>query len=252
MTSKKRNIVLKNIDINATNLKYGLVIISNIEKDKYKETKTTKITDVISPDIENSISFLDENKKDIKCSATMIGIMINKDLPKQTNINCFWCRHSFTTHPIGCPIRYINPSIEKSYISHITKDKYYMKENITPSKLKNILSQEETHFEIIPFVNDYYLTDGIFCSFNCVLAFIKDNNHDIFYRESRSLLHSLYESLIGFPITKIVPSPHWRLLKEYGGHLTIEEYRNSFNNVEYDFMFNLREMRTISKIYKET
>ena len=104
MTTKKRNIVLKNIDIIATNIKYGLVIISNIEKDKYKETKTTKITDVICPDVENSVSFLDENKKDIKCTATMIGIMINKVLPTKTDLNCFWCRHTFTTNWVSSSI----------------------------------------------------------------------------------------------------------------------------------------------------
>jgi hypothetical protein len=251
MSSKKRNFVLKNIDIEELNKKYGLVIISNLEKDKKDSFKmTTKINEVIEEEVECSVIFLDENKRDNKCFATMVDILTNGQLPNKTNINCFWCRHSFDWIPIGCPVKYINPIIEKSYISHITKDKYQMKENIMKSKLKSVLDHK--NFEIVPFPYDHYLTDGIFCSFNCVLSFIKDNHQDVLYKESYSLLHCLYHDLVGKKVEKIKPSPHWRLLNEYGGPLSISEYRKSINMIDYKFMFNLRDMKSISKIYKET
>lgn len=263
MTSKKRCFILKNIDtatLNSIHVNYGLIIVSktnvsNVSKDTTEllsHNKTTKISDIISSiDQESSISFLDENKKNNKCVMTMVNFMDKKTLPKSTSIYCFWCKHSFIFSPIGCPIKFVNSSIEKSYISHITKDKYYMRENITKHKLEMISKELNNNIEIYPIKNNYYLTDGIFCSFNCVLSFIKDNNHDMFYRESYSLLHEMYETLTSQKIKKMTPAPHWRLLEHFGGHLSIEEYRQSFNTVEYEFMFNLRDMKTISKVYSE-
>lgn len=249
ISSKKRNFVLKNIDINAINTEYGLIIISNLDKDKEDRKTITRITDVISADIEYSVTFLDENKKETNCVATMVDVISNNKLPQSTCIKCFWCKQNFDWNPLGCPIKYVNPLIEKSYISQITKDKYYMRENIVKSKLKSLVNNQ--NFEITTFPFDHYLTDGIFCSFNCTLSFIKDNSHDILYKESYSLLHSMYFDLVGKKMAKIIPSPHWRLLKDFGGHLSIEEFRQNLNTVDYKFMFNLRDMHAISKVYKQ-
>lgn len=250
--SKKRNFTLKNIDINNVNSKYGLAMISNIEKEnKEEKLNTTNITDVISIESEHRISFLDENKRDQKCIVTMVEWLNMKSLPEKTNLHCYWCKNNFASRPIGCPIKFVNSSIEKSYTSQITKDKYYMKENVTKTKLKSILSKPFQGIDIVPIENDHYLTDGVFCSFNCVVAFIKDNNNDIFYRESYSLIHSMYEEFSGKKISKIFPAPHWRLLKDYGGHLSIDEFRQTFNTIEHEFMFNIRDMKTLSKVYKE-
>ena len=258
MASKKYTFTLKNLDtngLNTINIKYGLIVETSVPNVKVETIlKTTKISDIISSiDQENSVCFLDENKKSNKCIVTMVDFMNKKKIPETSTIHCFWCKHSFTTCPIGCPIKFVNSSIEKSYVSQITKDKYYMKENITKEKLSSLsdLVKDESNIEIHPIVNDYYLTDGNFCSFNCVLSFIKDNNHDMFYRESYSLLHCLYEQFIGQKMKKIIPSPHWRLLQNFGGNLTIDEFRDSFNTVLYEFMFNLRDMKSISKVYKE-
>ena len=256
LTSKKRHFTLKNVNIAEIHQTYGFVIVSNLEKDVIpSSTKTTKITDIMPHEVEYVVCFLDENKKENKCIVTMVEWLRREALPRTTPLHCFWCRHAFETSPIGCPIKFVNSAIEKSYISQITKDKYYMKENVTKRKLEDIMKNKEElrsqHIEISPFENDYFLTDGVFCSFNCTLAFIKDHNQDIFYKESYSLLYSLYEQLVGKRATKITPAPHWRLLKEYGGHLSIERFRDAFNTLEYEFMFNIREMRTISKVFKE-
>lgn len=254
---KKRNFILKNIDIdqlNELNKQYGLTIVSNLDKEKEDSFKTTKITEVISEDVEYSITFLDENKRESKCSATMVDIISQEKIPDSTSIKCFWCKNNFDWKPIGCPLKYVNPIIEKSYISHITKDKYYMRENIIKSKLKHVLDQNNKTFDITPFPFDHYLTDGIFCSFNCTLSFIKDNTTDVLYKESYSLLHCMYYDLVGKKIAKIIPSPHWRLLKDFGGTMSIDDYRSSFNIINYKFMFNvrdIRDMKSVSKIYKE-
>lgn len=78
----------------------------------------------------------------------------------------------------------------------------------------------------------YYQTDGVFCSFNCVMAYIEENKDKPLYRLSESLILKMYNDVFNNPVC-ITPAPHWRLLLEHGGHLTIENFRNEFNNSEY-------------------
>ena len=47
---------------------------------------------------------------------------------------------------------------------------------------------------------------------------------------------------------KINPAPHWRMLKEYGGQLSINDFREKFNKCMYDFYGTVK----ISSIYKPT
>jgi len=56
------------------------------------------------------------------------------------------------------------------------------------------------------------------------------------YKDSASLIQLLYHSY--FPGKNILlsdfkPAPSWKLLKPYGGELTIDEYRKSFQVVGY-------------------
>ncbi len=73
------------------------------------------------------------------------------------------------------------------------------------------------------------------CSFNCMFAYITEyDNYK--YKDSASLIQLLYHSY--FPGKNILlsdfkPAPSWKLLKPYGGELTIDEYRKSFQVVGY-------------------
>ena len=103
--------------------------------------------------------------------------------------------------------------------------------------------------DIKPIETEYYLTDGIFCSFNCLIAYIYDNSHDAFYSESKMLTYNMYKDIVGKETKKIKAAPHWRLLKEYGGPFSIIDFRKSFNVSEYEeCSFH---MKTLSKIFKE-
>ncbi len=70
--------------------------------------------------------------------------------------------------------------------------------------------------------NGYFYIIGWFCSLNCAITYnfnIKDNK----VNQRLSLLKQLYK------IPKdIKPAPSNKLLKKYGGKLTIEEYRDLF------------------------
>ena len=231
-SSKKRLITLKNVNVAAINHRYGLMFVSNLESES-TAMKITKISDIIASEQDHVVTVLDETKKNYNVTVTMLEWVRQRSLPVQTDLHCFWCRHPFSTRPIGCPIRYVNPILEKSYVSHITKDKYYMKENVTVSKQRAVVEREAAITKIEPIANDYYLCDGVFCSFNCIAAFLGDRSHDFFYRDSSSLLHTLYYSFFGKSMGRLAPAPDWRLLDCYGGHLTIAAFRESFNHLDY-------------------
>jgi len=233
---KKRTFILKNINFDEIDTKYGLSIISNIENIfETPSTNITKIVDVLTNEPDLSISFYEENSKEYKCLLTMDG----KQLQSSENICCFWCKHTFKTLPLGCPVKYVNKMIEKSYISQITKGEYSMRENITSKRINKLNSSDDININEVNSIkgDEYFVTDGFFCSFNCILAFIHDNKSNVLYKESLSLINVLYKYLISKDVTKIIPAPHWRLLKNYGGCLTIEEFRNSFNRIIFDFVF---------------
>jgi len=162
--------------------------------------------------IENSetLQFLDETRKIHKCMLSKI------DFAGSDNYCCYWCRHSISEIPVGCPVKYVPSMIHKSYFSEINKEKFMVKESmISPVVMPDIIQE----------TNDYYETDGIFCSLECAMAFIKDNKKNSLYTDSEILLNRIAGR-------KVEPAPHWRLLKSYGGHLDIKEFR-TLRNVEY-------------------
>lgn len=196
MPQKKNIITLKNINPEEVEKKYNIQTPKN----------TTRISDIIKNDSDKIFCFLDELKNPHKCPISS---------PLKSTV-CFWDRNSFDTSPIGCPIRYIPEYRNEIITSEITNSKQIIRE---PSKENQ---------------QGYYETDGVFCSFNCCLAYIKENKHNPLYRDSLFLLKRLYLSIFNCDEFKILPAASWRVLKEYGGHLDIETYRKNFNRIEYD------------------
>lgn len=117
--------------------------------------------------------------------------------------HCWFCRHTVPMdwHPVGLPI----------------KHRYVV--NDTGQKI------------------DQFDCEGVFCSFNCCIAYL--NEHiEYRYKDSAVLVAMLYRKIFNQPkmITNIMPSPSWKLLKEYGGHLHIEDYRKCIQFIEYKSM----------------
>lgn len=80
--------------------------------------------------------------------------------------------------------------------------------------------------------NNKFELIGHFCSFNCAKAYnldLCDNN--IWKRNS--LLDFLYLQTYNEDI-EIIPAPHWKVLKDFGGKLSIEQFRD-------DFIINTKE-----------
>ena len=84
---------------------------------------------------------------------------------------------------------------------------------------------------------------------------VKDNRKNPLYASSVTLLHSMYSKIFGTVSPEIAPAPHWRLLYNYGGSLSIEEFRKSFETVEYhnldDYVYLMPDSRMIGKLYEK-
>jgi len=237
---KSITFTLKGINAKVLEERYGIVIesnLGNITAPKY----TTPIDGLSLNNTDSKLfSYFDESKKTHRCFCTMVN-QDNEPLPSKTTTCCFWCRNQFSSAPIGIPLRYVWSQSVKSYYSEITKDTYQIRENISIKKrqqLEALKSAPETigensyEVDININKNEYYITDGVFCSFNCAYAYILDNEQNPDYTLSKSLIINMYERLFEAEFT-IFAAPNWRLLSQYGGHLTIDEFREQFNKIEY-------------------
>lgn len=207
------------------------------------EGTKTRIADITSTMKEDAqyFSFLDESKRDHHCVVTMKSFLSKNTYPQETSHHCFWCRHPFSFRPIGCPIQYVPHRILSSYHSDITRDEYTLRENISPSQLEYVKTNNETLANQDTYLEkrDYFLMDGIFCSFNCCLAFIHDNSKNPLYVHSEMFLLNIYSQLFGKDARVLEPAPSWRLLKDYGGHVSIEEFRCNFYRIDYRDVHNV-------------
>ena len=226
----KYTFTLMGVNVARIYVTYGIQNISKElveEKNSANTTKLTELnTDKGTPEV---ISFLDESKKLHVCHVSMIDFQSRMDV-NLLRYHCYWCRHPFETKPIGCPIKYIPSQAEKKYHSHISRDTYTIKENITEKRRLQTLKNDQISLKI----GEYYETDGVFCSFNCCQAWINDNKQDRMYDLSSTLLVKMYNTMMGTKMIVIGPAPHWRLLEQYGGYLNIIKYRDGFNKIDYE------------------
>jgi hypothetical protein len=229
---KKYLFILKNINIESIDQKYGISIPSNLTNTD-RPKNTTKIEDLLNNNSSNMISFLDESKRQVKCCVIMSDINSCQS-PSEMSQECFWCRIPFREGiiPIGCPIQYIPHQAVKTYHSKISKDKYTIKQNITVGRAKQLTERKDKRISVLE--GDYYQTDGAFDSFNCLASFISANKHNPLYNNSMTLTLEMYNRMHpDKPISNINLAPHWRMLRRCGGPLSDDEFFNSFNKILY-------------------
>ena len=176
----KYTFLLKNILPDEIDTLYGILVEHNFQKEPKNITKIDNLSIISEKQV--TFSYLDESKKQHTYTLSMIDLL-GKKIPTKTNINCYWCRHQFSSHPISCPIKYVPSEMIKTYFSEITRDNYIIRENITKKKLKRLQNTTFPNCKLDINNNDFYMTDGIFCSFNCCLSFINENKtkNSIYY-----------------------------------------------------------------------
>lgn len=82
-------------------------------------------------------------------------------------------------------------------------------------------------------INDTYYVFGCFCSCNCAISYnLSMNDYKLW--ERHSLMIKLYTILLHKSILGKAAPPK-ELLKKYGGQLTIEEFRNNFDDALIDY-----------------
>jgi len=238
--SKKFLFSLVGVNFEKVDQKYGIVSApTTTDDDGVIPENTTKIFDLDSakklPDV---ISFLDETKKFVKCSVSMIDFKSGRGIDGKTRYKCFWDKNTIpdTWQPLGCPIRYIPSRVAKTYHSEISKETHTITEQV--SEKRRIYLNQKKDANIVTETKDYYETDGVFCSFNCCMAYLQDldNKRNPLYQQSETLLLKMYNDINGNPsgdVREIMPAPHWRNLIDFGGQLSIEKFRDTFNKVKY-------------------
>jgi len=161
-------------------------------------------------------------------------ISITTKITKDKTYNCWWCTLQIENTPVGCPLSV---------------------------KCETNSTKKETFT---------YYTDGIFCCFNCIKAYVMEyGQHDIKYKDSiRLLALMLYDNNDNFDPNidtntedttnikkeiepKIIhPSPPWRFLSQYGGHVTPQQYKEMINRVVYKEK-GIIQLHPITTLYEE-
>jgi len=219
--------------------KDGIAVYGSSDQRKHSTT-IDEIIRINKDPRRRHFSFLDNNKKTKHCVMTMTSA-IGKKIPDKTDNLCFWCKHKFDTSPIGCPVSLREPICD--IVSHNAVFDKTVTRTRTLSNHENTYIREHDEIKTLRDCgNDVhikgnvkeFITDGIFCSFNCIKAFINDNRSDNLYSRSDSLLSLLYKYCTGsYYDGRITPAPDWRLLSGFGGHLTISEFRKSFDTINF-------------------
>ena len=145
------------------------------------------------PQIQKQVTFFDEHKNKHQGQITL-----------NNGTHCFWDRHPFQWAGISCPVEAQYPVHTKTYVSDINGSKYSIQDSVSSETCT-------------------YIVDGLFCCGECCLAFILNNSHNPRYMNSKEMLFHLLRR-------KCEPAPSWRLLKAYGGSLTIEQFREACQN----------------------
>ena len=194
-------------------------------------------------------------------------------------IPCFYCRRKFTKDPLGVPVRYFpsvyliknfnSPSLkyacnykevtvrlnarEKQRLLQIIENNQEsllctdcpiseneMSDSTNPKKITPFTKSKEQHLVT---TKEFFETEGIVCSFNCMASYIDENFTNPLFMNSRYLMYLLYQKLFGaFPQNHIMKAPSWKLRKEYGGPFSDEEYEQCLQNISISESKQLRRI----------
>jgi hypothetical protein len=232
---------------------------------------TTLVKDIYD-DESNIVTLYDANKKSKRYNVALKSMIKNACLPNKTLTRCWWCHQTFATSPLGCPIRYVASILQHKYYSPILKSYVVQNTNITyadevvwkqkisvqvglKKRLEDlqarpslddqereeltILRTKVTGDEYNIISNNYFVCDGIMCSFNCCLAYALDKTGNRMYHNSEALVYDMYLYLVGKRALKIIPSGPFTLLQDYDGPYSREEYRERFNTDTYTYTGNV-------------
>lgn len=78
-----------------------------------------------------------------------------------------------------------------------------------------------------------YATNGLFCSFNCIKAFVLETKDQVKYKNSIQYLAQMYCDMYNIEPIVIKPSPPWEFLTKFGGYMSENQYRDHIGKYTY-------------------
>ena len=137
---------------------------------------------------------------------------------KSTNICCWYCSRTFKGRPWFEP-QSIEPVCDVSSGGMLSK-----------KELINSINKKSVSIVI----------NGIFCSCNCVRAYIDLHTRDISERHNKiEMLKYIYEIFTGKKIPDIQPSPPPTEMIQYGGYITSQDYQQKIEQLDGSYQKEL-------------
>lgn len=84
------------------------------------------------------------------------------------------------------------------------------------------------------YYNETFYCTGNYCSWECMKAYNIDTN-DNFIWKRESLINLMYHLTYGL-FKEIKPAPSWLILKDFGGNLSIVDFRKNFEIINNDYV----------------
>lgn len=258
------------IDVNLTNnalsntINYTYSKIGNLDYDqnnlKIEKNNVTTINKLnfTSLSCEPTLTFIQKDKYKLYNYQIMLDKNNNSFINANIDIPCYYCRRHHNNSSLGIPIKYY-PSVYIVNNNNINNSKYSFnyKENVMKLNTKDKnrllqlisnntdicdnsdnsdncdncdhLSKNDIHKVI---TKNFFETDGVVCSFNCMFSFIEENKLNPIYTNSYNLMYLLYKYIFGYyPEKPIIRSPSWKLRKEYGGPLSDDDYEKYLQTI---------------------
>ena len=131
-----------------------------------------------------------------------------------------------------------------SYLNDIISTKHDFSTNKKCWWCKNYFESLRLELPEYYFNNTFYCI-GNFCSFNCVKSYNIDINDTLIYKRESLINLMYYNFMKDFCVIK--PAPHWLCLEEYGGTITIEEFRKSSITIDNTINYILIKPPIVSR-----
>lgn len=199
------------------------------------DISTTELMHEKNKRVKKHTFILDSSKNKIKYWINMYDLTTNCLLPRYTKLPCWFCRETFTTHPMGCPIEY-----------HATD---------VNGKLRKLCQDNNIHVDKDDPL-DYFETEGIFDTGPCIKAYIITQlsiTKSPIYKRALGHLTLMCQKFFGDDITDVPVADTWKIGINSGGHLTAQERRAAVGKLVYNETVNVRRpyMLPVNKYIEE-
>jgi len=205
-------------------LKQDNQLIKNLENLHNDDTLLSKLLNNVDKQVKNNTQVTSKNESYEDVKKKGVFMILDKYIEAsewidKTDVCCWWCCHKFDTIPIGMPYEY-NSKINKfrvkgvycSFACMLASDN---KMCVKSKSMVTHLYKQLTGGYSIDLRDDY------------IRMLYKDKTIQELFKDNQEYKDEYIQSLASFIDEPLEKAPPRCTLKMFGGHLTIEEFRNS-------------------------